>query len=46
VAILLVLCVGWLFTGTLHRRLFASWKQGGDTASEPSAKSTVLAPKA
>jgi hypothetical protein len=26
-AILLVLCVGWLFTGTLHRHLLAALKQ-------------------
>jgi hypothetical protein len=25
-AILVVFCVGWLFTGGLHRRMFASWK--------------------
>ena len=45
VALVLVLCVGWLFTGTLHRRLFASWKQGAEPAPEPSAKPAAPAPK-
>ena len=46
VAIVLVLCVGWLFTGSLHRRLFASRKQGADPPrSEPSAKSPAPAAK-
>ncbi len=38
VAVVLVLCVGWLFTGSLHRRLFASWKQNAEPSPEPPAK--------
>jgi MFS superfamily sulfate permease-like transporter len=44
-AIVLVICVGWLFTGTLHRHLFASRKQGAEPATEPLVKPTAPAPK-
>jgi hypothetical protein len=44
-AVILVVCVGWLFTGALHRRLLASWKQGEVSAPEPLAKPPVTAPK-
>lgn len=44
-AILLVICVGWLFTGSLHRRLFASRKQGAELAADPLAKPAAPAPK-
>ena len=44
VAILLVLGVGWLFTGSLHRHLLAAWKRGTaprppETAAKPPAPS-------
>jgi len=44
-AILLVVCVGWLFTGPLHRRLFATRKQGTEPAPEVAAKPAATAPK-
>ncbi len=45
-AIAIVLCAGWLFTGTLHRRLFASWKErGAEPAAEVPAKPPAAAPK-
>jgi hypothetical protein len=45
VAVVLVLCVGWLFTGTLHRRLFASWKQRAEPKPESTAPPPATAPK-
>lgn len=45
VAILLVVCMGWLFTGPLHRRLFASRKRGAEPAPESSGKPLAPAPK-
>ena len=45
VAILLVVCVGWLFTGPLPRRLFASRKQRAEPAPETVAKPSATAPK-
>jgi hypothetical protein len=44
-ALVLVLCVGWLFTGPLHRRLFASLKPDEGPAPAPPAKPPVTAPK-
>ena len=41
-AILIVLFVGWLFTGTLHRHLLASLKQAAAPAPEAPAKSPVI----
>lgn len=36
-AVIVVLCVGWLFTGTLHRRLLAAWRNR-TSAPEPASK--------
>ena len=45
-AVVLALCLGWLFTGPLHRRLFASWKERkAEPALEPPAKSPAPASK-
>lgn len=43
-AIIVVVCVGWLFTGTLHRRLFAAWKKKA-AAPESAAKPPAATPK-
>jgi len=45
VAVILVLGVGWLFTGTLHRRLLASWKRKSESTPEPPADPPAAAPK-
>ena len=37
-AILVVVGVGWLFTGGLHRRLLASWRERANQAPETPAK--------
>ena len=34
-AVLVVFCVGWLFTGGLHRRLLASWKNRNKSDQSP-----------
>jgi hypothetical protein len=45
-AILLVLCVGWLFTGTLHRHLLAALKRtAAPPQPEPPAKPPAPSPK-
>jgi len=31
-AIVIVVCAGWLFTGSIHRRLLASWKNKHEEA--------------
>jgi hypothetical protein len=33
-AIFIVFCFGWLFTGTLHPHLLAPWRQAKETPSE------------
>jgi hypothetical protein len=38
VAILLVFCLGWLFTGSLHQHLRESWKQPEEGALDAPAK--------
>jgi len=43
-AVIVVVCVGWLFTGTLHRRLFAAWKRKAMTP-ELAAKPPAATPK-
>lgn len=49
IAVLLVLCVGWLFTGSLHRHLLASLKRSDAPASltppAPPAKPTATSLK-
>ena len=42
-AIILVLCVGWLFTGTLHRHLFAALKRA-PTPPPPEAPTKPTTP--
>jgi len=44
-AVFLVLCVGWLFTGSLHRHLLASVKGTIVPAPEVVAKAPAPAPK-
>lgn len=44
-AILLVLFVGWLFTGTLHRHLLASLKRSTTPAPEAAPKQPAPSPK-
>ncbi|HOX58577.1 MAG TPA: hypothetical protein P5205_16135 [Candidatus Paceibacterota bacterium] len=44
-AVVLVGCVGWLFTGPLHRRLFKSWKQKAEPLSDQAAKPPTPAPR-
>ena len=45
-AIFLVLCVGWLFTGTLHRHLLAALKRSpAPPPPEVPAKPAALGPK-
>lgn len=38
VAILVVFCLGWLFTGSMHRQLRLFWKRQQGTAAETPAK--------
>lgn len=53
-AICIVFCLGWLFTGTLHPRLLAPWKQAKETPKQPlkepvpasPGKSTPTTPRA
>ena len=45
IAILLVVGIGWLFTGTLHRHLLASLKHTAEPVPEPPAKPPAPAPK-
>jgi hypothetical protein len=45
VAILLMLCVGWLFTGTLHRHLLALFKRAPAPARETPPNPPVTSPK-
>jgi hypothetical protein len=42
-AVVVVFCAGWLFTGTLHRRLLK--KQSVEPAPEPPATPPAAAPK-
>jgi hypothetical protein len=44
-AILLVLCIGWLFTGSLHRHLWASLRPAASPTPEAPAKAPAQAPK-
>ena len=44
-AVFLVFCVGWLFTGSLHRHLLASVKRTAAPAPEEPAKSPAPAPR-
>jgi hypothetical protein len=44
-AVILVICAGWLFTGAIHRRLFASWKQNAGPTPESPAKPPATLPK-
>ncbi len=45
-AIVLVLCAGWLFTGTLHRHLLAALKQtAAAPLPEPPSKPPTASPK-
>jgi hypothetical protein len=53
VALLIVFCIGWWFTGSLHPRLLAPWKQipdapkeaAKDTGGALAAKPPASAPK-
>ena len=45
IAVVLVFCVGWLFTGSLHQRLWASWKQGAEPPPQPPVTPPAPAPK-
>jgi Na+/proline symporter len=42
-AIFIVVCVGWLFTATLHPRLLAPWKRAADTPKEPAPATPATA---
>ncbi len=44
-AIFVVLCLGWLFTGAIHPRLLAPWK-GREEPSKNLAREAVTAPPA
>jgi hypothetical protein len=43
-AIFIVLCLGWLFTGSLHPHLLAPWKRWKETAKEPPKQPPTAAP--
>ena len=43
-AVVVVFCVGWLFTGALHRRLLAAWRKQAPTA-ETVSKQPAVTPK-
>jgi hypothetical protein len=44
-SVIVVLCAGWLFTGSLHRRLLAAWRKNAEAAPEAPAKPPAPAPK-
>jgi len=45
VAVLIVLCLGWLFTGTLHRRLFQTPQRPATPPPEAPAKTAASSVK-
>jgi len=44
VAVIIVVCAGWLFTGSLHRRLSSAWKKKA-AAPEAGARPSAATPK-
>jgi len=43
-ALLIVFCIGWWFTGSLHPRLLAPWKQFKDMPKETAAETAGASP--